>query len=156
MITMEMVRNARLKDLFFATISKELTWEEADKYHLSGLEGIPDGITPSELLKIAVNEVLEETGEKTGDEVEEKINEIKNSILSCINEEQVTIVFIKNNEYFDVTTMESLSDEYRISNLEPLSNYATEDDFEIEESEKELVFSLEDNILEKYLKEIDQ
>ena len=156
MITMEMVRNARLKDLFFATISKELTWEEADKYHLSGLEGIPDGITPSELLKIAVNEVLEETGEKTGDEVEEKINEIKNSILSCINEEQVTIVFIKNNEYFDVTTMESLSDEYRISNLEPLSNYATEDDFKIEESEKELVFSLEDNILEKYLKEIDQ
>ncbi len=156
MITMEMVRNARLKDLFFATISKELTWEEADKYHLSGLEGIPDGITPSELLKIVVNEVLEETGEKTGDEVEEKINEIKNSILSCINEEQVTIVFIKNNEYFDVTTMESLSDEYRISNLEPLSNYATEDDFEIEESEKELVFSLEDNILEKYLKEIDQ
>ena len=156
MITMEMVRNARLKDLFFATISKELTWEEADKYHLSGLEGIPDGITPSELLKIAVNEVLEETGEKTGDEVEEKINEIKNSILSCINEEQVTIVFIKNNEYFDVTTMESLSDEYRISNLEPLSNYATEDDFEIEESEKVLVFSLEDNILEKYLKEIDQ
>ena len=156
MITMEMVRNARLKDLFFATISKELTWEEADKYHLSGLEGIPDGITPSELLKIAVNEVLEKTGEKTGDEVEEKINEIKNSILSCINEEQVTIVFIKNNEYFDVTTMESLSDEYRISNLEPLSNYATEDDFEIEESEKELVFSLEDNILEKYLKEIDQ
>ena len=52
--------------------------------------------------------------------------------------------------------MESLSDEYRISNLEPLSNYATEDDFEIEESEKELVFSLEDNILKKYLKEIDQ
>ena len=104
MITMEMVRNARLKDLFFATISKELTWEEADKYHLSGLEGIPDGITPSELLKIAVNEVLEETGEKTGDEVEEKINEIKNSILSCINEEQVTIVFIKNNEYFDAST----------------------------------------------------
>ena len=153
MITMEMVRNARLEDLFFATISKELTWEEAEKYHLSGLEGIPDGITPSELLKIAVNEVLEETGEKTGDEVEEKI---KKSILSCINEEQVTIVFIKNNEYFDVTTMESLSDEYRISNLEPLSNYATEDDFEIEESEKELVFSLEDNILEKYLKEIDQ
>ena len=156
MITMEMVRNARLEDLFFATISKELTWEEAEKYHLSGLEGIPDGITPSELLKIAVNEVLEETGEKTGDEVEEKINEIKNSILSCINEEQVTIVFIKNNEYFDVTTMESLSDEYRISNLEPLSNYATEDDFEIEESEKELVFSLEDNILVKYLKDLEQ
>ena len=153
MITMEMVRNARLEDLFFATISKELTWEEAEKYHLSGLEGIPDGITPSELLKIAVNEVLEETGEKTGDEVEEKI---KNSILSCINEEQVTIVFIKNNEYFDVTTMESLSDEYRISNLEPLSNYATEDDFEIEESEKELVFSLEDNILVKYLKDLEQ
>ena len=152
MITMEMVRNARLKDLFFATISKELTWEEADKYHLSGLEGIPDGITPSELLKIAVNEVLEETGEKTGDEVEEKINEIKNSILSCINEEQVTIVFIKNNEYFDVTTMESLSDEYEVSNLEPLSKYATEDDFEILENE----FTLEDNILVKYLKDLEQ
>ena len=152
MITMEMVRNARLEDLFFATISKELTWEEAEKYHLSGLEGIPDGITPSELLKIAVNEVLEETGEKTGDEVEEKINEIKNSILSCINEEQVTIVFIKNNEYFDVTTMESLSDEYEVSNLEPLSKYATEDDFEILENE----FTLEDNILVKYLKDLEQ
>ncbi len=149
MITMEMVRNARLEDLFFATISKELTWEEAEKYHLSGLEGIPDGITPSELLKIAVNEVLEETGEKTGDEVEEKI---KKSILSCINEEQVTIVFIKNNEYFDVTTMESLSDEYEVSNLEPLSKYATEDDFEILENE----FTLEDNILVKYLKDLEQ
>ena len=149
MITMEMVRNARLEDLFFATISKELTWEEAEKYHLSGLEGIPDGITPSELLKIAVNEVLEETGEKTGDEVEEKI---KKSILSCINEEQVTIVFIKNNEYFDVTTMESLSDEYEVSNLEPLSKYATEDDFEILENE----FTLEGNILVKYLKDLEQ
>ena len=65
MITMEMVRNARLEDLFFATISKELTWEEAEKYHLSGLKGIPDGITPNELLKIAVNETLEEAGEIT-------------------------------------------------------------------------------------------
>ena len=77
MITMEMVRNARLEDLFFATISKELTWEEAEKYHLSGLEGIPDGITPSELLRVAINEALEEAGEKTEEAVEEKINEIK-------------------------------------------------------------------------------
>ena len=156
MITMEMVRNARLEDLFFATISKELTWEEAEKYHLSGLKGIPDGITPNELLKIAVNETLEEAGEITEGAVEEKINEIKNSILSCIKEEQVTIIFVKNNEYFDVTVMEILSDEYEVSNLEPLFKYATEDDFELEESEEGLVFSLEENILEKYLKEIEK
>ena len=156
MITMEMVRNARLEDLFFATISKELTWEEAEKYHLSGLEGIPDGITPSELLRIAIAEALEEAGEITEGAVEEKINEIKNSILSCIKEEQVTIIFIKNNEYFDVTSMEIFSDEYNISNLEPLSKYATENDFELEESEEGLVFSLEENILEKYLKEIEK
>lgn len=156
MITMEMVRNARLKDLFFATISKELKWEEADKYRLSGIEGIPDGITPNELLKIAINETLEEAGENREGAIEEKINEIKNSILSCINEEQVTIVFAKNNEYFDVTTMEILSDEYEISNLEPLSKYAIEDDFKIEKDGKTLVFSLEDNILEKYLKELEK
>ena len=156
MITMEMVRNARLEDLFFATISKELTWEEAEKYHLLGLEGIPDGITPSELLRVAITETLEEAGENSEEAVEEKTNEIKNSILSCIKEEQVTIIFIKNNEYFDVTSMEILSDEYNISNLEPLSKYATENDFELEESEEGLVFSLEENILEKYLKEIEK
>ena len=51
--------------------------------------------------------------------------------------------------------MEILSDEYEVSNLEPLFKYATEDDFELEESEEGLVFSLEENILEKYLKEIE-
>ena len=108
------------------------------------------------MLRIAIAEALEEAGEITEGAVEEKINEIKNSILSCIKEEQVTIIFIKNNEYFDVTSMEILSDEYNISNLELLSKYATENDFELEESEEGLVFSLEENILEKYLKEIEK
>ena len=121
---------------------------------------LPSNIKEDELLKIIEN--LNNDDVVDGILVQMPIpkhldaNKVQNSILSCIKEEQVTIIFIKNNEYFDVTSMEILSDEYNISNLEPLSKYATENDFELEESEEGLVFSLEENILEKYLKEIEK
>ena len=62
MITLEDVRNAKLADLFCATIVKELTWEEAERYPLS-VEGLPEGVTASDVLQYAVKSTLEERGE---------------------------------------------------------------------------------------------
>lgn len=58
MITLEDVRNAKLADLFCATIVKELTWEEAERYPLS-VEGLPEGVTASDVLQYAVKSTLE-------------------------------------------------------------------------------------------------
>ena len=81
MITLEDVRNAKLADLFCATIVKELTWEEAERYPLS-VEGLPEGVTASDVLLYAVKSTLEERGEMSEKALEDMTKEIKEEILS--------------------------------------------------------------------------
>ena len=94
MITLEDVRNAKLADLFCATIVKELTWEEAERYPLS-VEGLPEGVTASDVLQYAVKSTLEERGEMSEKALEDMTKEIKEEILSGLQESQNTIVLKK-------------------------------------------------------------
>ncbi len=155
MVSLTDIRNAKLGDLFCATIKKELTWEEADKIPLS-IEGMPKGIRASEVLKRAVEMTLEdELGEVTEEAVTNVTEQIKHSVLSELTTEQGTILFKKGDEYFDMAQMKPLINSYKVNNLKPLSNYSTNpNDIEIVDGEEGLEFNMEEEVFEKYLEEI--
>lgn len=157
MITLEDVRNAKLADLFCATIVKELTWEEAERYPLS-VEGLPEGVTASDVLQYAVKSTLEERGEMSEKALEDMTKEIKEEILSGLQESQNTIVLKKGTEYFDMADMQMLdTTKYKLERVVPLSQYATEEDFSVENDEKNgLEFCIDEKVFERYLNEIEQ
>ena len=149
MITTNEIRSAKLKDLFCATIQKELTWEEAEEYPFT-VEGFPECSTASELLSIAVELTIEELGGEVSEMAVRDIEEeVKKEILSDLIETQDTILLKKDGKYYDLAYMEILDSRYKIIRIEPLYKYGTEKDFSIEEGK----FSVEEGVFEKYLNE---
>ena len=96
MITLEDVRNAKLADLFCATIVKELTWEE--RYPLS-VEGLPEGVTASDVLLYAVKSTLEERGEMSEKAFDDQCTGANPRyplirLVALLKEEAVTVLII--------------------------------------------------------------
>ena len=98
---------------------------------------------------------LDEMSEKA---LEDMTKEIKEEILSGLQESQNTIVLKKGTEYFDMADMQMLdTTKYKLERVVPLSQYATEEDFSVENDEENgLEFCIDDKVFERYLNEIEQ
>ena len=151
MISIEDVRKAKITDLYFAQIKKRLTWEEAENVKVYSDE-YPNAKTPGDLLRIAVRNVLSrQRVEVTEQKIRECEEDVKKAILSGLEETQHTILLKKGDEYFDLATMQMLEEEYEVVELTPFCMHGSESDYSFENTEKGLIFNLEEGVFEKYL-----
>ena len=114
----------------------------------------PNAKTPGDLLRIAVRNVLSiQRVEVTEQKIRECEEDVKKAILSGLEETQHTILLKKGDEYFDLATMQMLEEEYEVVELTPFCMHGSESDYSFENTEKGLIFNLEEGVFEKYLNE---
>jgi len=105
-------------------------------------------------LRIAVRNVLSiQRVEVTEQKIRECEEDVKKAILSGLEETQHTILLKKGDEYFDLATMQMLEEEYEVVELTPFCMHGSESDYNFENTEKGLIFNLEEGVFEKYLNE---
>lgn len=155
MITMEDVRNAKLEELFLATIERRLSWEEAEA-HNEPIEGFGKEMTVTELLRYAAKNQLGKRTKPSEENIAKNVRRIKRRIKQGIMESYVTLLFKNDNIYFDILSKKELNNEHHINKIRPLSNYATELDFEFREDEDGVVLYIEDFVFQNYLNEVEQ
>lgn len=133
-MTLKELRNVKHENLFFAVVSRVLSWEEAKGVYIY-LPGYPDGITAEEALNISIQEALSEDKKPVTKESIKRLEEkIKKKINSNLVETFETIVWLKDKEcYIDLTDMTEIeAAKYEIS-LYPIGEYYKEDDYSFEE-----------------------
>ena len=155
MITMEDVRNAKLEELFLATIERELDWEEAEA-HTEPVEGFRNGMNVSELLRYAAKNQLGKRTELSEENILKNIRRIKRKIPRGIAESYITLLLKKDGMYFDILTKKELDNEYKIKNIRPLSKYVTEEDVKIREDDDGLALYIEDFVFPNYCKDVKE
>lgn len=133
-MTLKELRNVKHKNLFFAVVSRVLSWEEAKGVYIY-LPGYPDGITAEEALNISIQEALSEDNKPVTEENRKKLAErIKQKINSNITESFETIVLLKDEEsYIDLTDMTEVDTAKYDIFLYPIEGYYKEDDYSFEE-----------------------
>lgn len=153
MIKIEEVKNARLNELFFATIKKKPTWEEVGAIKVGESLDYPSDMSPSKVLYLSIDMVTE-AGLVSAEKVPELTKELKTAILSEMAEEKPTVVYKKGDEYFDLTEMKTLDSENKPRNMARVSRYATKQDIEFEEENGKVYFLIEEGCYQRYLNEI--
>ena len=136
-MTLEELRSVKHEDLFFAVVSRVLSWEEAKGVYIY-LPEYPNGITAEEALNISIQEALAEDKKPVTKESIKRLEEkIKKKITSNLVETFKTIVWLKDKEcHIDLTDMTDIeAAKYEIS-LYPIREYYKEDAYSFEEDEE--------------------
>lgn len=153
-MTLEEYRSTKIENFFCAIIVRKMTWEEAKNATFT-VEGYSESMTTIDMLKIAVEQALQENGEMLTEENKKRVEEdVKSKILPHLEAEYNVILLKRGETYIDLSEMKELNmEEYLIKALVPLARYCKEEDYGFDEDESGVYFEVRMELLEKFVED---
>ena len=156
MVTLEELQKTSFDDFFLAIVARSLNWDEAKDLQVF-LDEYPEGITIKQLLKVYVEEALQEKNDEITDEMQAKVTEDVKSRIKPMLEEWYPLVLIKKGDnYINLSSMEeTLDSKFKIKVIVPLRNYCREEDYCFEEEDGKVYFFIENGVVEAFSKDYE-
>lgn len=138
-LTLQQYRESKFEELFFAVLTREVSWEEVKNIRFYPLD-CPEGISATDVL------------EKTSDHPA-KFSEIEAWEITF-----VTVLLKHGDFYIEIPTNAQLPPEYEIKCLIPFKRYCNKEEYSFEQDKKGKPYlKLEgEDPFEKFIKDYDE